>query len=165
MIILQIITIVICVAILGFIVNVFESYKQPSISSCITYKLEDIPNFGIPVIKVTQSKKVFYFVVDTGANNSVINSSSLNDFTHIKLNVTGNVYGMEGNPTEVSYIRSKFKITNKSFEDEFQVINMDNCFSLSKNEYNIDITGILGSGFLKRNNLSVDVANNVLYKL
>lgn len=162
-IILQILSIVISIIILATLFNAVEDYNK-YIKKKI-YPLESQENFGIPIIKITQKEQEFYFVVDTGANNSVINIHNLDLFDHIKLNVKGSVYGMEGNATPVEYIRSTFNILNDNFIDEFQIIDMSQCFGLSKDLYGIVISGILGSEFLKRYSLSVDLKNNVLYKI
>jgi len=167
MIILQIIGILVGVCSLGLLINGIEEYNRgvKAANKFGTFSLVKNTSFGIPLIQVHQGDKEFYFVIDTGATNSSINQSDLDNFEHLKLNTQGSVYGMEGNIVDVSFVRAAFNIDSEEFIDEFQVVDLSKCFDLSHSNCGFHITGILSSEFLKRYSLSVDVCNNVLYRV
>lgn len=159
MIILNIIEILLIVSVLAVIINMFEDY---GFIKKIKFE-EDTKGFGIPVIKCTQGDKDLYFIVDTGSNISTIDSNKLDSIEHTKLDTTGSVYGMEGNIMRTSYVEALFNIEDKSYQDEFQVINMGEAFETSRLQYGVNIVGILGNAFLKKFHIKLDPSKNIMY--
>lgn len=160
--IIHVITLIICIIILGILTTTIYAYNR--IHNTKTYNLYYNEEFGIPLIKVRNNNQDLYFVVDTGASYSTLNTNSLSNIEYNPLNINGNLFGIDGNLIDVSYISCEFFIENTSFIHNFQILDLSNMINQCKTTYNIDIVGVLGSSFLKENNLSVDLKNNILYK-
>lgn len=166
MIILQIITIIVCIGTLGIIINGIEDYrhlKSKRVNNII--HLEPINSLGLPILKVHQGNKEYFFIIDTGANYSTLNPSTASDFQVSSLGTTGSTYGMEGNSVEVQFFKASFMVDSLVCEETFQTVDMSKCFNNSEDSYNVVISGLLGDSFLKNYGLVVDIKNNVLHCL
>ena len=110
---------------------------------------------GLPIVSFEHNGKSFNFLIDSGADASVINTSSLVEFDYIKLEGNRDVYGIDGNPVQVSYVGIKLYSQNHKFVEAFQVLNVPGLDNIEQ-AHNIRVVGILGSAFLKRYGFLID---------
>lgn len=104
---------------------------------------------GLPVITLSNDGKEFNFLVDTGANLSLINETHLEDLKYSKVTGRGTLFGMEGQVQMVEYITANLAHNKDNFEVKFQVVNMDSAFDRIEKAHGILLHGVLGTEFLE----------------
>lgn len=118
---------------------------------------------GLPVITFTQGNNKFNFLFDTGATNSVINASVLNNIKHsIIEGAECEVYGIEGSIQKVNFVNIKFE-RDLEYEDAFQAVDMAAAFDQVKAETGVTIHGILGNTFFQKYKYVIDYADLIVY--
>ena len=110
---------------------------------------------GLPIVSFTQNDKHFEFIIDTGAEYSIVNSNSLKDLCYVELDESGVIYGIEGNKKETSSIGVVLYIDNYEFTEVFQIVDVSGIDMINK-LHNINVVGILGSTFLARYKFIID---------
>lgn len=110
---------------------------------------------GLPIVSFEQNGKSFNFIIDSGADASVINTTSLAKLDYIKLEGNRYVYGIDGNQVKTSFVGVKLFSQNHKFIEAFQVFNIIGLDNIEKS-HNIEVVGILGSTFLKRYGFLID---------
>lgn len=160
--VLEVIGIMLAVIILAIIINGVEDYCKQRKRVNISFK-EAMDLVDLPVITFYNDNRKFNFLLDTGATMSVIDSNVLDIFTHKRLEDEGTVFGMEGNRTTVSYVRASLYYKNKSYEEDFQVVDMSSAFSKVKEESGVSLSGILGSLFFQRYQYVLDFESLIAY--
>ena len=126
------------------------SFKQGFIS----------PN--VPIVTVTQNGKKLHFLLDTGCDNNVINKEALECIEHTEKKGKTNLTGLGG-----SQAASKCDITfvceDQEYTEEFLVSDLTDAFGLMEDWHSIKLCGMLGSCFLRNNNLVLDFETLTLY--
>lgn len=124
---------------------------------------ESLDLSGLPVITFNQGKKKFNFLFDTGATNSVINSTVLENLKYTTIdNCQCEVYGMEGNVQHVNMVTINFK-RDIEFSDDFQVVDLSSAFDSVKAETGVTISGILGNTFFQKYKYVIDYEQMIVY--
>lgn len=117
---------------------------------------------NVPVIKMKFDGKERFFIVDTGANQSVIDNSfyTLNkDAFDIIRETEVNYHGITGSKTTKAYILSAY-IEGK--HNIFMTSDISGVVKTIKDKLNITIAGIIGSDFFERNKVIIDFNNRNL---
>ena len=127
----------------------------------ISFK-DTIDKTGLPIVSFSQNDKHFDFIIDTGAEYSVINSNSLESLKYIELEGNGVVYGIEGNEKETTSIGVVLYIDDKEFTEVFQITNVPG-MEVVNNMYGTNVIGILGSQFLIRYKFIIDYEKFHIY--
>ena len=118
---------------------------------------------GLPVITFNQGKTKLNFLFDTGATDSVINSSVLDKIKYTEIEgIQCEVYGMEGNVQKVGFVNIDLTRDLK-FSDEFQVVDMSSAFDQVKKETGVTIVGILGNTFFQKYKYIIDYEQMIVY--
>lgn len=124
---------------------------------------EAIDLTGLPIVTFYQNDKKFNFLLDTGANNSVINKSALELLEHNLVNKSTTVTGINGKPISAECVSLYLTYGNKNYEETFQAIDMSEAFKVIKEESGVSLVGILGSEFFKRNKYILDFNKLIAY--
>lgn len=159
--VLEIIGIMLVVVLLAIIINGVEDYRQKKRVNMSFKEAMDLVD--LPVITFYNNGKKFNFLLDTGATNSTIDSNVLSSLSYEKLNTEGTLYGMEGNPIDVSYVKASLEYKNMNYEDEFQVVDMSPAFNRVKAESGVTLSGVLGSLFFHKYQYVLDFKELVAY--
>lgn len=117
---------------------------------------------GLPIVTLSSNDKEFNFLVDTGANLSLINITHLDDFNYTRMSGQGTIFGMEGNVQKVEYVKIKLSHEKNDFDVEFQVVNMDSAFNKIERVHGVLIHGVLGTEFLESNKGKIDFIEHKL---
>lgn len=118
---------------------------------------------NIPIATLTQGDKELNFIIDTGSDRNVIDCSALEELEYQKdennkMHLTG-----LGGTQEVEICKLTFTCDGKEYTSEFLVSDLKEAFDSIKKAHAIPIHGMLGSVFLRENNLILDFNNLVLY--
>jgi predicted aspartyl protease len=161
MIIISTVLILAVVCILAFIINGIEDYHRKDSLVKLSFG-ETLGKLKLPIVTLMNNGTPFKFLIDTGATLSVIDSNVIDKLDCVKLVTQGTAYGIDGNTIDVSYIRMNLMHNNISLSEEFQVMRVP-AFDSIKATDNIDISGILGSTFLKRYNSVINFKDLIVY--
>ena len=162
--ILKIVLTLVIVALIAVIINGAEDYNNISKINKLSFK-GPVSDLTVPIVTLFNNGKAFDFVVDTGANYSVINAEYLKLFdAKVIKGITGQVYGIDGNPQDVYYARIQLSQCNDTFIEEFQVFDIQSMCDNLKEDHGINIVGVLGSSFFQRYKFIIDFNELNMYK-
>lgn len=162
--ILKIVLTLIIVTFIAVLINGVEDYNSYNRANKLSFK-GSIDNLTIPIVTLFNNGKAFNFVVDTGANYSVINAEYLKLFdAKIIKGITGKVYGIDGNQQDVYYARIQLSQYTDNFVEEFQIFDIQSMCDNLKEENGVEIVGILGSSFFQRYKFIIDFNELNMYR-
>lgn len=157
------ILIVIGIVFLGaVIINGIEEYNKANRKDCISFR-ESMDLTDLPIVTFYQGNNRFNFLLDTGANLSVINSSALSNFQYKEVKGTGNIVGVEGIKKEVSYVNIDLNYKDTKYNEQFQVLDMQDAIDHVKSESGVNMVGILGNNFFRRYKYILDFNELIAY--
>ena len=110
----------------------------------------------LPVVTFYQGEKKINFLLDTGSNKSLINSSVIKDLSYVPIKSDSTMFGVEGNYTKVEVAVISLFYNNIEYANDFMIADLDKPFSNIKQESGVTIHGILGNNFFKRNKSILD---------
>lgn len=121
---------------------------------------------NIPIVSFYQGDKQLNFILDTGSDENVINKGSLDSIEHTMLDIPDaekkQLTGLGGSvPTEVCSIT--FGSGEEKHTENFLVVDLDSPFDSISKEHCITLHGMLGSCFLRKNNMTLDFKNLAAY--
>jgi hypothetical protein len=155
---------IICVTLfVALFITFFEDIKKSNRKK-ISFK-EALDLTELPVVTFISKGRKLNFLLDTGANNSILNSSvaesmklQVEEFEGIETNTAG------GNINLNTVVNLDIKYDDKRIYNEcFLLSNMDEAFNSVKAETGVMIHGILGSNFFTRNKYIIDFDSLALY--
>ena len=124
---------------------------------------ESLDLVGLPIVTFYQGHNKFNFLLDTGANNSVINESALEYMEHNILDTVGTLSGLDGKPIEVQYANIHLNYNDTTYDTEFQITNMNDAFENIKAESGIKLVGIIGNTFFQKYKYILDFDKLAVY--
>lgn len=117
----------------------------------------------LPIVTFMVDNIKYNFMLDSGANLSVIDSNILEHINHKELPKKGIIYGMDGVPQKIPYVSIALEYKGKAYSEEFQVVNMKSAFGRIKIESGATLHGILGNEFFQRFKYVLDFDELVAY--
>lgn len=159
--ILEMIGVVILVLAVAFIANTIDDMRKKN-NSKISFK-EAMDLVELPVVTFYNGDKKLNFLLDTGSNVSYINSSIISLLDHEKTDKEMNTIGIEGNKVSNQFCKMSVTYKNQVFEEEFSIADLDEAFSVVKQESGVQIHGILGSKFFERYKYVLDFKELIAY--
>lgn len=160
--VLEIVCILIGVILSTILIHIAEKYWDNRKRVGMSFK-EAMDLVELPIITFYNGGNKFNFLLDTGANMSVIDSNVLDNFPHEDTKDGGIVWGMEGNKINVNYVKASLEYKGASYEDTFQVVDMGASFKAIKEESGVTLSGILGSSFFKKYQYVLDFNELIAY--
>lgn len=148
---------------IGFIINFISDIRKNK-NNRISFK-EALDLTELPVVTFISNEKKLNFLIDTGANNSILNESVVNS---MKLN-TETFEGVETNTAGGNIVLNKVVNLEIKYDDKriynecFLVADMDEAFSSIKGDTGVTIHGILGSKFFTNHKYIIDFDALALY--
>lgn len=159
--ILEIIGVVILVLVVAFIANTIDDMRKRN-NSKISFK-EAMDLVELPVVTFYNGDKKLNFLLDTGSNVSYINNSVLSSLVHEKTGKEMNTMGIDGNKVSNQFCRMSVAYKNQVFEEEFSIADLEEAFSVIKQESGVQIHGILGSKFFEKYKYVLDFKELIAY--
>lgn len=117
----------------------------------------------LPIVTFYQGKKKINFLLDTGSNNCVIDSTFLKTIEYKMLNVKTSIYGLEGNSQISNLCTIKMSYKNKDYEYVYVVQDMSAAFDSIKKETGVTVNGMLGSKFFNEFKYVLDFDELIAY--
>lgn len=161
--IFKIIFIILTVVCVALFITMFEDIKKSNRKK-ISFK-EALDLTELPVVTFISKGRKLNFLIDTGANNSILNESvadkmklECEEFEGVETNTAG------GNINLNKIVNLVIKFDDKREYDEcFLISNMDEAFNSVKAETGVMIHGILGSNFFAKHKYIIDYDSLALY--
>lgn len=117
----------------------------------------------IPIATFKQNDKELNFIIDTGADDNVINEAVLQDIEYEEVEHNGSLAAV-GGVFEVKACAISFQYDKEQFKAKFLISNqLDQAFNDIRKAHAIPLHGMLGSKFLRDNNIVMDFKNLVAY--
>ena len=161
MILLGIVGVVILVLVIAFIAKTIDDIRKRN-NSKISFK-EAMDLVELPVVTFYNGDTKLNFLLDTGSNVSYINSSIIPLLVHEKTDKEMNTIGIEGNKVSNQFCKMSVTYKNQVFEEEFSIADLDEAFSVVKQESGVQIHGILGSKFFDKYKYFLDFKELIAY--
>lgn len=117
----------------------------------------------LPVVTFYQGDRKINFLLDTGSNNCIIDSSFLKNIHHTLVNQKTNLYGLEGNAQKAGVCVIKMSYKNREYEYPYIVQDMSGAFGAIKKETGVTVHGILGSKFFNEFKYVLDFDELIAY--
>lgn len=118
---------------------------------------------NLPVVTFENNGNKYNFIVDTGANDSIINESC-EDIMVTPHNAKNTVQGIMGTEKKCHTVMIKLTYKNIEFESMFNVVNLQELFDTIKQDYGVTVHGILGTNFLDKYNYVIDFKDYIIYR-
>lgn len=117
----------------------------------------------LPIITFYNNGKKLNFLLDTGANHSVIDEEWLKECTYEKTNMQCEFMGIDGNNKQAQdIVRMSIKKGKMTYSELFQVANLP-AFKALKDEYGVQVHGVLGNTFFTVYSYVLDFDDMVAY--
>lgn len=145
----------------NLIKKVLEKYLLKGVD-IMSFK-ESVDLVELPVVTFYQGNKKLNFLLDTGSNNCIIDKNIVDTIEHEILNMTSNLFGMEGNKQRVNVCRIKMFYKENEYEYEYLIQDMKAAFDAIKQETGVTLHGILGSKFFNKFRYVLDFAELIAY--
>lgn len=136
----------------------YNKWKTKKLSISIKEALEKT---GFPLIEVEHNQLQCYFLIDTGANLSQINSDFNDQLSLTMLDYKSTATGVEGVEKEMAWVKFDFKFKKYPMELEMQNAPIPG-FKIFY-EYQIPVVGILGNDFLQKYGCVISYKDLVIY--
>lgn len=116
-------------------------------------------NNNLPVVSVTINGVHARLLVDSGASSSIIDSTTI-DYYKFETYNGENVYfeGIGGGKQSLSVKRAVVKYGGSIIPIEFKAMD------IKRLRETVGVSGVIGSDYLRKNNLVIDYGNRIIYK-
>ena len=111
---------------------------------------ESIGLADLPIVTFYQEDKKLNFLLDTGANLSIIDKRVVSAIKTEVSETISNTMGIGARIENITNVDITFTYKNKNFIDTFQVIDMSEPFTALKDSSGVTIHGIIGNRFMQR---------------
>lgn len=117
----------------------------------------------LPIVTLYQGKNVLNFLLDTGSNDSIIDSNVLKDIEHTMSDEKSSLYGLEGNAQEVGKCSITLSYQGLDYPYEYIVCDMTGPFTKIKAESGVILHGLIGSKFFNTYKYVLDFESLIAY--
>lgn len=118
---------------------------------------------GLPVVTFYQGDKKINFLLDTGANNCLIDSNYLKNIKYEMTDTKTNLQGLEGNNHEAGICLIELYYKNHGYKYPYVIQDMGVVFGDIKKETGVTIHGLLGSSFFNKFKYVLDFNELIAY--
>lgn len=160
--VLKIICVFLLLCVLLYIMNLIEGVNKNN--SKIEFK-EGLDAINLPSISVQVGCKKLNFIIDTGCEASMISDATAKLLCIPTEYMGGTLSGIDSVKKDILSGTLDFSLKGCKYKHIFRVSSdLDNAFSVIKEEENMEIHGILGTDFFNTYNYIIDYKDYVLYK-
>lgn len=123
---------------------------------------ESMDLVNLPVVTFENNGNKYNFILDTGANNSIINKYC--NIISSPSTTSYNVASVSGNIQSCNTVIINFNYKDFTFESLFNVLDLNDLFNEIKKNYGVTVHGILGTNFLDKYNYVIDFKDYKIYR-
>lgn len=123
----------------------YNRIRREKISFYETYRLT-----GLPLVSFDNNGKTWNFLLDTGSMDSLIDGDALQGMDYKMLDLKARLFGIEGKDKHVGFCSIQLGYKDQKFESEFVISNLQDAFKMLKEEYNIQLHGMIGGKFFSK---------------
>lgn len=142
-----------------FISKIIDNNKNKPV---ISFR-ESLDLTGLPIVTFKQGKDRLNFILDTGASKSLIDSNILSNIEYEELADVAVSYGVDGIAHETPYVGIVLSYNGKEYPEAFKVMDMATSFGKLKEDYGVNVHGLLSSHFFENYSYVLDFAEMVAY--
>lgn len=138
-----------------------------SLENSIPIDWEIMKENQIPIITFTfQNGQKYTFLVDSGANNSYLSDTVLEDFdkSQIIMDDTNRFFGIDGVERSSDMITLSFTHRNSKFTEIFMIADLSLSMGKMSDIIGKEVHGIIGVSFLKKYGMSIDLNRMLVWK-
>ena len=117
----------------------------------------------LPIITFYNGKTKLNFLLDTGCNNSCINSSVLPYLNYIPYDGNSSLTDFAGNKYEKTFCEITITRKEQSFTGVFGIVDLDAAFKDVKDQSGVQLHGILGNDFFTKYKYVLDFVELIAY--
>lgn len=152
--------------------SLFNKFKKKNtnIASTNIVNTNDIISFRqgfdlteLPVISLYQNGTPFNFLLDTGSNDSIIDSNILSKLEYTMSDKKNSLLGMEGNTEIVEICNISLSYNGVNYPYDYNIRDMSAAFGNIKAETGVTLHGIIGSKFFNEYKYVLDFELLVAY--
>lgn len=117
----------------------------------------------LPVITLYQNDKKFNFLLDTGSNDSIIDSNVLDQIEYRETNYISELFGLGGKINKVSICNISLSYKDIEYNYDYLIHDMSSPFNQIKQSSGVILHGILGSKFFNKFKYVLDFNELIAY--
>lgn len=161
----MVLKIVVIFAFIVFLINVVNLIREYiKVKKVVDMSFREAMDLAeLPIVTFQNGDQKLNFLLDTGSNLSVINSSILPLVKYTKIEKSSDIIGIEGNKKKTEFCKMDVTYKDHVFENEFCIQNLSSAFSVIKEESGVQLHGILGNLFFQKYKYVLDFASLVAY--
>ena len=157
-------SIVICVLVVALVISLLIIYKDRLKHHTKMSFKESLDLTDLPIVTFNIDNKKCNFLLDTGASESVINKSCLENYPYQEVKGTGTLTGLDGIKRQTEYVRMSLTYKNHEYSEIFTVTDMDKVFNHIKTETGVTLNGIIGNSFMQKYRYIIDFKELAAYR-
>ena len=131
--------------------------------------IKPIDEIDLPFVKVTNGNfKGMIFLVDTGCNNSIIFTDSLEkygQYLQMEPNEEEYLYGIDSIEHSVPVVMAKINIMGRKHESKFLLSDQSETVKIVASHVGLEAHGILGVNFFRLYGWVIDFNNEQIYMM
>lgn len=117
----------------------------------------------LPIITLYQDNNRFNFLLDTGSNDSIIDSNTINKIANTPIKSKNTLSGLGGEKQIVNKCTIELSYKDKSYTYDYLIVDMKRPFDDIKKSTGVNLHGIIGSKFFNRFKYVLDFAELIAY--
>ena len=117
----------------------------------------------MPIITFYQGDKKFNFLLDTGANDNIIDKSVLDSIEYKEIESKSKVFGAEGILREVSSCEITLTYKSTEYTYKYLINDLKDAFAHIKQDTGVTLHGLIGSKFFNKYKYVLDFEELIAY--
>lgn len=117
----------------------------------------------LPIITLKQGNIKLNFLLDTGSNDSIIDSNILKNLSYTKIDATSSLVGVEGITKDVNMCELTVSYKDIDYTYQYIISDMKGAFDKIKQCTGVSLHGIIGSKFFNEYRYVLDFAELIAY--
>lgn len=118
---------------------------------------------NVPIATFYQNGRRLNFLLDSGSDKNVIDKSTLSYIDYKVIEGENVNLGGVGGITKVETCKITFSIDSEEYTETFLITDLSQAFGMIEDDHSITLHGIIGSTFLRKNNVVLDFQNLAAY--
>lgn len=158
-----VVTVVLMVVVIALIINGIEDYHKGKKKGIASFK-DYLELTDLPIITFKQGKRKLNFILDSGANYSVINKKVEEELKSEETSKQSVVLGIHGEVTRTNIKTISFSHGKDVFIEDFQVMDISKTVDKYEKHKGVTIHGVLGNAFMQAYKYVIDFDEKIAYR-